>query len=58
MQTTEPKENEKYMSGGGFHVVKGKTTYEVSLFFNKNSKVTLEEKLKQLIRQDVKNENF
>ncbi|MCD8084816.1 MAG: transposon-encoded TnpW family protein [Clostridiales bacterium] len=38
--------------------MKGKTTYEVSLFFNKNSKVTLEEKLKRLIRQDVKNEDF
>lgn len=52
MQTTRKNTGVNYESGGSFHTVIGKTTYEVAIFFNKDSKVSLEEKLKRLIRQD------
>ncbi|MCD8230525.1 MAG: transposon-encoded TnpW family protein [Clostridiales bacterium] len=59
MQTQpEEEKTDKYESGGNFKTVIGKTTYEVSVFFNKDSKVSLEDKIKRLIRQDVKNGDF
>ncbi|MCD8232700.1 MAG: transposon-encoded TnpW family protein [Clostridiales bacterium] len=59
MQTQPVKEaTDKYEPGGNFKTVIGKTTYEVSVFFNKASKVSLEDKIKRLIRQDVKNGDF
>jgi len=59
MQTQPEKEaNDKYEPGGSFKTVIGKTTYEVSVFFNQESKTSLEDKIKRLIRQDVKNGDF
>ena len=36
----------------------GRTTFLVNLHFNENSKETLDDKVKQLIRKDVENGNF
>ncbi|MBR0411726.1 MAG: transposon-encoded TnpW family protein [Eubacterium sp.] len=36
----------------------GKTTYTVRLHFSENSRETMEEKVKKLIRRDIQEENF
>ncbi|MCD8110655.1 MAG: transposon-encoded TnpW family protein [Clostridiales bacterium] len=43
---------------GGFTMKIGRTTYEIGLHFSKTSKETLDDKLKSLIRQDIKVGNF
>lgn len=36
----------------------GNTTYELDLHFSETSKLTLEDKIKKLIRRDIKNGEF
>ncbi len=59
MQTEQKKsESDKYISGGSFEMKSGKTTYQVNVFFNTEKNITIEEKLKKMIREDVKKGNF
>ena len=43
---------------GTFNVRMGNTTYLVSVHFSKESRDTLEDKMKRLMRDDVKTDNF
>ena len=45
-------------SAGTFPMRVGKTTYIVGVHFSQDSKDTLEDKLKRLMREDVKAGNF
>ncbi len=59
MQTEQKKsDQDKYTSGGSFEMKSGKTTYKVNVFFNTEKNITIEEKLKKMIREDVKRGNF
>ncbi len=58
MNEIASKPEEKYVSGGSFQTTIGRTTYTVNVYFNKDSRVTLDEKIKRLIRQDVKEGKF
>lgn len=58
MANTVAKKDIKYTDGGRFEVKIGKTTYEVAVFFNGEKKITAEDRIKKLIRQDVKAGNF
>lgn len=43
---------------GTFNMRLGNTTYVVGVYFSKTSKETLEDKMKRLMRDDVKSSNF
>ena len=43
---------------GTFSMKLGKTTYVVGVHFSKTAEDTLEEKMKQLMKDDVKSSNF
>ncbi|MCD8126826.1 MAG: transposon-encoded TnpW family protein [Clostridiales bacterium] len=43
---------------GGFTMKIGRTTFEIGLHFSKTSEETLDDKVKSLIRQDIKAGNF
>ncbi len=58
MEKENPETADKYQNGGSFTLVKGKKTYQVNVFFNTESKISIEEKIKRMIREDVKNGNF
>lgn len=55
-KTVENKAN--YIDGGNFKTKIGNTTYLVGVFFNKAKKVTVEDRMKNLIRQEVISGNF
>ena len=55
-KTVENKAN--YIDGGNFKTKIGNTTYLVGVFFNNAKKVTVEDRMKNLIRQDVVAGNF
>ncbi len=55
-KTVENKAN--YVDGGSFKTRIGNTTYLVGVFFNNAKKVTIEDKMKNLIRQEVVAGNF
>ena len=48
----------KSAPAGSFNLRMGNTTYLVSVHFSKESRDTLEDKMKRLIRDDVKTDNF
>ena len=48
----------KYRDGGNFKTRIGNTTYLVGVFFNNAKKVTVEDRMKNLIRQEVVAGNF
>ena len=43
---------------GSFNMRMGNTTYIIGVHFSKESKDTLEDKMKRLMRDDVKTDNF
>ena len=43
---------------GGLTLRMGNTTYVLNLHFSEDSKLTLEEKIKKMIRRDIQLENF
>ena len=47
-----------YIDGGNFKTKIGNTTYLVGVFFNKAKKVTIEDRMKNLICQEVTAGNF
>ena len=55
-KTVENKAN--YIDGGNFKTRIGNTTYLVGVFFNNAKKVTVEYRMKNLIRQEVVAGNF
>ena len=55
-KTAENKAN--YIDGGNFKARIGNTTYLVGVFFNKAKKVTIEDRMKNLICQEVTAGNF
>lgn len=55
-KTVENKAN--YIDGGNFKTRIGNTTYLVGVFFNNAKKVTVEDRMKNLIRQEVISGNF
>ena len=48
----------KSAPAGSFNLRMGNTTYLVSVHFSKESKDTLEDKVKRLMRDDVRAANF
>lgn len=59
MQGDKPVENKaNYIDGGNFKTRIGNTTYLVGVFFNNAKKVTVEDRMKNLIRQEVVAGNF
>ena len=59
MQGDKTVENTaNYLDGGNFKTKIGKTTYLVGVFFNNAKKVTVEDRMKNLIRQEVVAGNF
>ena len=55
-KTVDKKQN--YIVGGNFKTKIGNTTYLVGVFFNNAKKVTIEDRMKNLIRQEVVAGNF
>ena len=55
-KTAENKAN--YIDGGSFRTRIGNTTYLVGVFFNNSKKVTIEDRMKNLISQEVTAGNF
>ena len=55
-KTAENKAND--IDGGNFKARIGNTTYHVGVFFNKAKKVTIEDRMKNLICQEVTAGNF
>ena len=51
-------EKANYIDGGNFQARIGNTTYLVGVFFNKAKKVTIEDRMKNLICQEVTAGNF
>ena len=54
MAEKAPKEN----PAGTFNMRMGNTTYVIGVHFSKTSRDTLEDKMKRLMRDDVKTANF
>jgi hypothetical protein len=54
MAVKAPKAN----PAGSFNMRMGNTTYVIGVHFSKESKDTLEDKMKRLMRDDVKTDNF
>ena len=57
-QNTATVKNARPNPAGSFNMRMGNTTYAISVHFSKESKDTLEDKMKRLIRDDVKTDNF
>ena len=51
-------EKANYIDSGNFKARIGNTTYLVGVFFNKAKKVTIEDRMKNLICQEVTADNF
>ena len=59
MQGEKIAENKvNYIDGGSFRTRIGNTTYIVGVFFNNAKKVTIEDRMKNLICQEVTAGNF
>ena len=57
-KTLHPTKAPKEIPAGSFNMRVGNTTYIVGVHFSKESKDTLEDKVKRLMREDVKAANF
>ncbi len=57
-QTTATAKSTRPNPAGSFVMRMGNTTYVIGVHFSKESKDTLEDKMKRLMRDDVKTENF
>ena len=57
-ENTAPTKEPKEIPAGSFNMRVGSTTYIIGVHFSKESKDTLEDKVKRLMREDVKAANF
>ena len=57
-QNTMAGKTPKATPAGSFNMRMGNTTYVIGVHFSKESKDTLEDKMKRLIRDDVRTDNF
>ena len=57
-ENTTPTKAPKKTPAGSFNMRVGSTTYIVGVHFSKESEDTLEDKVKRLMRDDVKAANF
>ena len=57
-QNNKAVQTPKASPAGSFNLRMGNTTYLVSVHFSKESRDTLEDKMKRLMRDDVKTDNF
>lgn len=57
-ENTTPTKAPKEIPAGSFSMRVGNTTYIVGVHFSKESKDTLEGKVKRLMREDVRAANF
>ena len=57
-ENTAPTKEPKEIPAGSFNMRVGNTTYIVGVHFIKESKDTLADKVKRLMREDVKAANF
>ena len=57
-QNNKAVQTPKANPAGSFNLRMGNTTYLVSVHFSKESRDTLEDKMKRLMRDDVKADNF
>ncbi len=56
-RNTSPTEA-NYRDGGKFNVRIGNTTFQVGVFFNEKSQLSLDERVKNLIKKDVECGNY
>ncbi len=52
------KKEQEYKDGGNFKMKIGNTTFNVGVFFNQNSKLSMDERIKNLIKKDVECGNY
>ena len=57
-ENTTPTKEPKEIPAGSFSMRMGSTTYIIGVHFSAESKDTLEDKVKRLMREDVKAANF
>ena len=57
-QNTSTAKARKAAPAGTFNMRMGNTTYVVGVHFSKESKDTLEDKMKRLMRDEVKTDDF
>ena len=57
-QNTNTTKKPKATLAGTFNMRMGNTTYVIGVHFSKTSKDTLEDKMKRLMRDDVRTANF
>lgn len=57
-QNTSTAKTPKAVPAGTFNMRMGNTTYVIGVHFSKTSRDTLEDKMKRLMRDDVKMANF
>ena len=57
-QNTNTTKKHKATPAGTFNMRMGNTTYVIGVHFSKTSKDTLEDKMKRLMRDDVRTANF
>ena len=57
-QNTSTAKTPKVAPAGIFNMRMGNTTYVIGVHFSKTSRDTLEDKMKRLMRDDVKTANF
>lgn len=57
-QNNKAVQTPKANSAGSFSMRMGSTTYIIGVHFSAESKDTLEDKMKRLMRDDVKADNF
>ena len=57
-QNTNTAKAPKEAPAGTFNMRMGNTTYIIGVHFSKTSRDTLEDKMKRLMRDDVKTANF
>lgn len=57
-QNTNTAKTPKATPAGTFNMRMGNTTYVIGVHFSKTSRDTLEDKMKRLMRDDVKTANF
>ncbi len=49
---------ENYTDGGKFQIKIGGTTFKVGVFFDKENPLTLDDRVKNLIKKDVESGNY
>ncbi len=58
MAMEEKKKESNYIHGGNLNIKIGNTRYDVRVFFNGDKQVTVQDKIKRMIRNDVKEGKF